>query len=134
MLAVLRDGGEVRRQMLGKGLMTGLAACCLVASVAGWLANPVQYRVESRGRLPNCGKVTLKQDATLEQDGGEKLACLTAAFESGKAAESKVQQFTQEGDPVTEYYRVTDKGTTELYVDSTKDPNADKEWSFGGCD
>lgn len=120
--------------MLGKALMTGLAASCLVVSLAGCASDAVKERWENRASLPSCGKVTLEQGATLEQEGGEKLACLTAAFDSGMAAELKVKQFTQEGDPVTEYYRVTDKQTTELYVDSTKDPNADKKWSFGGCD
>lgn len=119
--------------MHSKGSVIGLAACCLALSLAG-CSDHVQKEWKNRMALPSCGTVTVQPNSSLEQGGGEELACFTAAFESGEPAELRVEQFTQEGDPVINYYRVTDEGRTEVYVDSTKDPNSDEKWSFGECD
>lgn len=44
-----------------------------------------------------------------------------------------MQSPTLEGDPITEYYRVTPTGATEIYVDATEDEFGDQKWSFGQC-
>jgi hypothetical protein len=120
--------------MLGRSSATGLAAAVAIVSLAGCGSDAVHDQWKQRTSLPACGTLTLEQGSSLEKEDGRELACLNAAFRTGKAAELRVARFTQEGDPVTEYYRVTDEGTTEVYVDSSKDPNSDEKWSFNSCD
>ena len=66
--------------------------------------------------------------------GRKELACLARALDSGKGAELAVRYPTTEGDPVAEYYRILPDGTTEVYVDSSKDVNSDQNWSFASCE
>lgn len=88
---------------------------------------------EKRSSVPSCGEVALELRERLEQEARSELSCLRAARNSGEGAELKVRQRTQEGDPVTYYYRVTPAGTTELYLDSTKDPNSGEGWGYSDC-
>lgn len=112
----------------------GALAAGLAVTLAACAKDEVKEQWESRATFPSCGTVTLSvNDGPIEEVGGEKVTCLKEAFGSGKAAELEVRFSTQEGDPVVEYYRVTDKGTTEHYTDSTKDPNSDQKWSYGNC-
>lgn len=111
-------------------------ACILTATVAGCSmlrGDPVRDQWEDRSTLPSCGEVALEQGDLLRREGRSELACLRSALDSGEGAELLVRFPTVEGDPVTEYYRVTPAGTTEIYVDSTKDENSDQEWSFAEC-
>lgn len=116
----------------------GLAMACilnvLVAGCSELRGDPVRDQWEDRSSLPNCGEVALEQGERLEQEGRSELACLRAALDSGEGAELKVEYPAVEGDPVTEYYRVTPAGTTEVYVDSTEDEFSDQKWSFAECD
>jgi hypothetical protein len=70
----------------------------------------------------------------VEVDGKTELACLQRALDSGRGAELSVRYPTTEGDPVTNYYRVTADGSTEVYTDSTEDAFSDQRWSFASCD
>ncbi len=97
------------------------------------LGDPVRDHWEDRASLASCGEVTLRQGERLQREGQSELECLRAAFDSRSGAELKVQFPTTEGDPVTEYYRVTPAGTTEVYVDSTQDEFSDQRWSFADC-
>jgi hypothetical protein len=117
---------------------TGLpVVCALIGALAGCSVlggDAVRDQWEARSTLPGCGEVTLEQGEHLQQKGGSEFACLRAAFKSGDGAELKVVSPTVEGDPVTEYYRVNPSRTTEIYVDSTEDPNSDQSWSFAQCE
>lgn len=86
-----------------------------------------------RGPLPSCGSLRLLQGEELKVDGKTELACLGRAIESGNGAELTVQYPTTEGDPITDYYRVTPEGSTEVYTDSTEDAFSDQNWSFAPC-
>jgi hypothetical protein len=118
--------------------VTGLAMVCTLTVVAAGCSalggDRVRDQWEDRSRLASCGEVTLKQGERLEQEGRAELACLSAALDSGEGAELKVQSPTVEGDRVTEYYRVTRAGATEVYVDSTEDTNSDQKWGFAECE
>lgn len=120
------------------GSASGLAlAWVLAMTIAGCSAlrdDPVHDQWEDRSSLPSCGEVTLEQGEHLRQQARSELACLRAALESGEGAELAVEYPTDEGDRVTEYYRVTPAGTTEVYVDSTEDVNSDQKWSFAECE
>ena len=111
-------------------------ACLVTAAVAGCSVlrdDPVRDQWEDRAILTNCGSVTLKQGETLRRQARSELACLRAALDSKAGAELKVQSPTVEGDQITEYYRVTPTGATEIYVDATEDEFGDQKWSFAQC-
>ncbi|RYP88576.1 hypothetical protein EKO23_01400 [Nocardioides guangzhouensis] len=76
----------------------------------------------------------LRHGESLESRGTEQVQCLRVALDSGRGGELRIEYPTAEGDPVTEYYRVTPEGTTEVYTDATKDTNSDQRWSYGECD
>jgi hypothetical protein len=40
---------------------------------------------------------------------------------------------TEEGDPVTSYYRVHENGTIELFVDATRDRFGSRAWERYSC-
>jgi len=112
-------------------------ACLVTAAVAGCSllrGDPVRDQWENRATLPDCGSVVLTQGETLRRHAPAELACLRAALDSKSGAELTVQFPTAEGDPITEYYRVTRTGSTEIYVDATEDEFGDQEWSFAQCD
>jgi hypothetical protein len=112
-------------------------ACLAVAVVAGCSllgGDPVHDQWEGRAALPSCGSVVLVQGESLRREARSELACLRAALDDGEGAELKVRFPTVEGDPITEYYRVTPAGGTEIYVDSTQDAFGAQEWSFARCD
>ena len=60
-------------------------------------------------------------------------ACLQDGRDSG-GAELEVQRPTTEGDPTFFYYRVTPAGTTELYLDATRDIYSQGGWHFSVCE
>lgn len=94
----------------------------------------VRKQWENRPSFASCGEVTLDMYGNLDASGQAGLRCLRQAFRSGNNGELIVHFHTTEGDPVTEYQRVTPTGTTEVYTDSTKDTNSDKKWSYGSCE
>jgi hypothetical protein len=97
-------------------------------------SDPVKKQWESRDSLESCGSLQLEQMQTLEVDGQEEVACLQRALESRTGAELKVRYPTTEGDPVTDFYRVTATGSTEVYTDATQDGFGDRKWSFASCE
>jgi hypothetical protein len=66
-------------------------------------------------------------------DGGSAAAVELHRLGSGQGGEFVVHYSTTEGDPITDYLRVTPNGTTEIYTDSTQDERGDKKWSYGTC-
>ena len=115
----------------------GFAGCVSAVAVSGCglLGDHVHDEWQDRTDLPSCGTLSLDQAETPTQlDRHPEVACLQDALVSGKGAELRLESPTVEGDKVTEYYRVTEYGTTEVYVDSTKDENSDQKWSFSACD
>ena len=110
--------------------------CALIGALAGCsvlAGDAVRDQWDERSTLPICGEVTLEQGERLQERGRSEVACLRAAFNSGRGAELKVVSPTVEGDPITEYYRITSSRTTEIYIDSTQDQNSDQKWSFAQC-
>ena len=112
-------------------------ACALIGVLAGCsvlAGDAVRDQWEERSTLPTCGEVTLEQGERLRKKGRSEIACLRAAFNAGGGAELKVVFPTVEGDPITEYYRITSRRTTEIYIDSSQDQNSDQKWSFAQCE
>lgn len=136
----------VATSLTGKGEVTVRAhraatslpmACALIGALAGCSVlggDAVRDQWEERSTLPSCGEVTHEQGERLQEQGRFEVACLLAAFNSGDGAELRVLFPTVEGDPITEYYRITPSRTTEIYVDSTEDQNSDQKWSFAQCE
>lgn len=114
------------RGMVVVAVFPALPAC----SVFG--GDPIQQQFEERDQLPSCGALNLDQAQTLKDQKAE-LACMKDALKSGNGAELKVEHPTIEGDPIVSYYRVLSDGSTEVYVDSTKDGYSDQKWSFASC-
>jgi hypothetical protein len=116
---------------------TGLGVACILTVTAigcsRTLGDPVRDQWGDPAALASCGEVVLEQGQRLRHKARSEFKCLRAAFDSGSAAELKVQSPTTEGDPVTSYYRVTPAGTAEVYVDSTRDKFSDQKWSFADC-
>jgi hypothetical protein len=52
---------------------------------------------------------------------------------AGRGAELSVTYPTVEGDPITDYYRVTPEGHFEVYSDGTEDRYGDGRWSYTDC-
>src|SRR4051794_19638687 len=99
-----------------------VASCSLLRS------DPVRDQWQGRATLPSCGSVILKQGETLRRYARSELTCLRTALDSEQGAELKVRSGTTEGDPITEYHRVTPTGATEIYVDATEDQFSDRKW------
>jgi hypothetical protein len=93
----------------------------------------VQRQWEDRASLPSCGRVDLGVGEQLEDTRRTQVDCLTTALSSGAGGELVVTFLTTEGDPITEYLRVTPARTTEVYSDASKDRFSDGKWSFAQC-
>lgn len=117
------------RATVACGALLGTLTGC---SVLG--SDPVEEQWESRAHLTSCGSLRLDQMQTLEVDGRDEVSCLERALESGTGAELTIRYPTVEGDPVTEYYRVTPSGSTEVYTDATQDAFDDGASHFASCD
>jgi hypothetical protein len=111
-----------------------IAFACAGMVVLASCADPVYRQWETRRPLPSCGTVQLRQGESLGSHGKKGIECLRAGRDSGRGGELRIRYPTVEGDPITEYYRVTPKGTTEVYTDATNDPNGDQRWHYGRCD
>jgi hypothetical protein len=123
---------SVWRPSAGKFLLGPVACIALLAGCMG--SDPVEEQWASRESLPSCGSLRLRQGEQLKVDGKTEVACLGRAIESGRGAELTVRYPTTEGDPITDYYRVTPDGSTEVYTDSTEDAFSDQKWSFATCE
>lgn len=124
-----RPPGATLRGAVARGaLLVGGTGCGSMTS------DPVHEQWESRASLPSCGSLQLQQGEAVEVEGETEVACLQRALDSGRGAELTIRYPTTEGDPVTNYYRVTADGATEVYTDSTQDAFSDGKWGFASCD
>lgn len=121
-------GSKLRGVVACGALLAGFTGCGL------GMSDPVQEQWKSRASLPSCGSLELQQGETVEVEGKAEVACLQRALDSGRGAELAIRYPTTEGDPVTDYYRVTADGSTEVYTDSTQDAFSDGKWGFASCD
>jgi hypothetical protein len=120
-----------------RALILGAAALLAIALAAYWFGpfrDPIHSHWEGRTKLPSCGVVTLSAVEGLQEAGRDGVECLRQGMRSGAGGELTVRSPTTEGDSVVEYYRVTPTGSTEIYTDSTHDPNSNEGWSYGECD
>ena len=88
--------------------------------------------ITNRLPLASCGMETIEASG-LSLDVVAR-GCLLAAFHDGEGAELISTQMTDEGDPVTRYYRVHENGTVELFVDATRDRFGSQRWMRYRCD
>lgn len=105
----------------------GLLAACtgdFAADDPDWIVN--------RLPLASCGVETIEANGLpLDVDAR---SCLLDAFQDGAGAELISTRPTDEGDPVTRYYRVHENGTVELFVDATRDRFGSQRWMRYRCD
>ena len=125
-----------RRSVGDRLCAVAVASAALVAlsGCSSFASDPVKKLWESRDSLTSCGSLHLGQIETVEVDGKQEIACLQRALESGSGAELTVRRPTTEGDQVTDYYRVTAEGSTEVYTDASQDGFSDGKWVFASCD
>ena len=106
-------------------MATALAGCVdfFAPQQPDWILN--------RQPLESCGV----EDVTANGLGVNVDArrCLLTAFQSGAGAELISTRATEEGDPVTSYYRVHENGTIELFVDATHDRFGARTWGRYSC-
>lgn len=119
----------------GRRLRAATATLAVAAALAGcsMFGDAVQRQWEDRAPLPSCGRVDLGVGEQLEDTQRTQVDCLTTALASGAGGELVVTFVTTEGDPITEYLRVTPARTTEVYSDASKDRFGDGTWSFARC-
>ena len=110
---------------------TGSLLLITGCSVLG--GDPVQEQWQDRSTLPSCGEFTLELDERLETSDRPETACMKSAWVGGAGAELVVRYSTKEGDPVTEYYRVTPGSGTEVFIDATQDKFGSQRWEVSRC-
>lgn len=76
---------------------------------------------EAREPMPSCGIFEPADVRNDNPDLAEGQECLLDAFKSGEPAELEVTQLTEEGDPVTDIFRVVDEGEVEALMDRRQD-------------
>jgi hypothetical protein len=105
-----------------------------LASQAGCQdSDPIRDQWDSRDLLPSCGSVEMGLTMSLRSEAKKEVRCLRLALDSGLGAELRVTYSTVEGDPITDYYRVTPEATAEIYTDATQDNFGDKRWHYSEC-
>jgi hypothetical protein len=88
--------------------------------------------VENRTQLPSCGSYeNLNEPLTTDQR--RKNRCILDALAEGRRAELVRIWATEEGDPITEYFRVLGPDKVEVFHDPTSDSLADAGWSHWLC-
>jgi hypothetical protein len=73
-------------------------------------------------QLPSCGRYTVElqaPDTRTEID--EKARCILDALSHGRPAELIAIHSTEEGDPVTTYFRILGKGRVETFENASED-------------
>ena len=114
---------------------TLLSAVAIVLSVLGgcaaYFASDEPDWIVNRMPLGSCGVETIAADGAL--DAGAR-TCLLEAFQNGDGRELISTQTTEEGDPITTYYRVHENGTVEIFVDATRDRFGSQRWQRYRCD
>lgn len=111
---------------------TAIAAFALLTACSGFYPPAEPDWIVNRIPLESCGVEALEQ-AGLDLNV-EARTCLLAAFEAGEGAELISTSPTEEGDPITTYYRVHQNGTVEIFVDATQDRFGVQRWQRFRCD
>jgi hypothetical protein len=112
----------------------GIILACAMSGCGQFSDDAVHSQWQDRPALPACGELSLSPAETLDKAAASGLGCLRKGIRSGRGGELIVHYPSTEGDPLTDYLRVTTSGTTEIYTDSREDENSDKKWSYGQCD
>ena len=115
-------------------LLLAMALVLVAGSGCSLFGDPVQRQWEDRDRVTSCGTVQLDPVRRMDSLPADVEECLEAALTSRTGGELVLSYLTTEGDPVTEYRRVTPAGTTEVFTDATKDQLGDHTWLYGSCD
>ena len=104
----------------------------LLAACSGFYPPAEPDWIVNRLPLESCGAETIEGSGLLLNV--EARTCLLAAFRAGDGAELISTQATEEGDPVTRYYRVHENGTVEIFVDATRDRFGSQRWERYRCE
>ena len=116
----------MRRVAAGALIAVGLLVGCtafFASEQPDWIVN--------RQPLEGCGHETVEDNGIPADVEGRR--CLLAALRAGDGAELISTQTTEEGDPVTTYYRVHENSTIELFVDATRDRFGSGTWERYSC-
>jgi len=104
----------------------------LLAACSGFYPPDQPEWIVNRLPLASCGAEAIDPSGT--SINVEARGCLLAAFQAGEGAELISTQATEEGDPVTRYYRVHENGTVEIFVDATRDRFGSQRWERYRCE
>ena len=115
----------MRRAAAGALLAMALAGCAdfFTPAQPDWIVN--------RQPLESCGVEEISANGL--GVNVDARTCLLTAFQSGDGAELISTRPTEEGDPITSYYRVHENGTIELFVDATRDRFGARTWERYSC-
>jgi len=116
----------VRRAAAASGLLIWMLSGC-----AGFQAADQPDWIVNRMPLESCGVETIDNGMGLNVEGR---TCLLSAFQAGDGAELVSTSLTEEGDPITTYYRVHENGTVEIFIDATRDRFGSRRWQRYRCD
>jgi hypothetical protein len=122
----MRGGPNPVRAVVGVAVLLGMAGCSSFypPDQPDWIVNRIP--------LESCGVETIGgAGIPLNLDAR---TCLLAAFQAGEGAELISTRASEEGDPITTYYRVHENGTVEIFVDATRDRLGSQRWERYRCD
>ena len=110
----------------------GVVGGALLAACSSFYPPDQPDWIVNRLPLESCGVETIEANGlTLNV---EARTCLLVAFQNGGGRELISTQATEEGDPITRYYRVHENGTVEIFVDATQDRFGSQRWERYRCD
>ncbi|HEX5040256.1 MAG TPA: hypothetical protein VFW95_08995 [Candidatus Limnocylindria bacterium] len=113
--------------------LAGLGALLpVLAACSGFYPPDQPDWIVNRIPLRSCGEEGAEQGVGATNVDARR--CLLAAYDAGEGAELISTRPTEEGDPVTTYYRVHENGTVEIFVDATRDRFGGQRWSRYRCD
>ena len=110
----------------GAGVLLAILAGC-----SGFYGPDQPDWIVNRMPLEPCGVETIENGQALNVEGR---TCLLSAFQAGDGAELVSTSVTEEGDPITSYYRVHENGTVEIFIDVTQDRFGSRRWERYRCD
>jgi hypothetical protein len=115
------------RVTLGLGVLFASLTGC-----TGFYASDQPDWIVNRIPLESCGVETIEGNGL--GLNVEARRCLLEAFQNGDGRELISTTSTEEGDPVSVYYRVHENGTVEIFVDATRDKFSARPWTRFRCD
>lgn len=105
--------------------IVGCVAVLVTPLLLGASCGGAPEAVESRPELPSCGRYAVEEQTAAERaEIKEKGGCMLDALSRGRPAELIATEPTEEGAPVTTYFRVLGKDRVETFTDASEDPNA----------